>query len=181
MTTKRIALFLLFGLLIISCNKTQKEEPMFNSENSIFPDSWNGDYSGILYVTKNGKSMDSNFMQLRIYRLDMERTAFYIKYQSDSNWREYEIKEGKTNSHWIMDEKNSILLDHYFQNEELSSIFSVNESLLKANYRKDGDEIVSTITTYPMQFTKETGDSVSYKIKTYKEQLVQRAILKKKK
>ena len=165
--------------MIAACNKTSKKEVVINAENNLFPDSWNGNYSGQLFVTKNGSPMDTNFMQLRIFRIDMERTAFFIKYDSDSSWREYEIKEGKYNGHWVMDEQNSIFLDHYFQNNELSSTFSVNESLLRANYRKEGQEIISTITTYPLQFTKETGDSVPYKIMTYKEKLVQRAVLKK--
>jgi hypothetical protein len=164
-------------LLLSSCSRNSKEEVPSNTENSVFPDSWTGEYEGGLYINKNGLAMDTNFMKMRIHRLDINRTAFHIKYQSDSNWREYEIKPGKTNSHWIMDEKNSILLDHYFQNNEFSSVFSVNESMLKANYRKQGDTIISTITTYPLQYVKETGDSVTYTIKSYKEQLVQRAVL----
>lgn len=164
-------------LFLFSCSSNNKEEIFSNLENSVFPDSWTGEYEGNLYINKNGLAMDTNVMKLKVHRIDINRTAFHIKYQSDSNWREYEIKPGKTNSHWIMDEKNSILLDHYFQNNEFSSVFSVNESMLKANYRKQGDTITSTITTYPLQYVKETGDSVPYIIKSYKEQLVQRAVL----
>ena len=51
--------------------------------------------------------------------------------------------------------------------------------MLKANYKKIGDSIISTITTYPLRFAKITGDSTPYKIKSFKEQQVQRAVLKR--
>lgn len=167
------------GLMVLSCNNTVKEKPITNPENEQFPDSWKGTYKGELFITKNGTQTDTNFMTLKIFRLDMERTAFHIKYDSDSSWREYEIKEGKAINHWILDEKNSILLDHYIQNNEFTSIYSVNDFMLKANYKKIGDSIISTITTYPLRFAKITGDSTPYKIKSFKEQQVQRAVLKR--
>lgn len=176
----RTFLYILLSLGIISCTTPMKkvDEEISNPEEAIFPDSWSGVYHGELLLYKNGIITDTNTMTLKIYRIDIESMAFHIHYGKDSFTKEYSIKPGKAVNQWILDEDNSILLDHYFQEDELSCTFSVNESLLHATYRKEGDSIISTIRTFPMQYVRKTGDSVPYKIRSYREQIVQRAVLK---
>ena len=176
---KNIYALLILTSLFLSCTQEAKEEVFENPEENNFPDSWTGKYEGELLVTTHGETTDTSTMMLQMYRLDMNRTAFQIKYKSDSSVRDYELAPGKTPNHFVLDEKNSILIDYYYQNNELTSRFSVDDNMIDINLRKQGDSITATTRVIPLNFNRETGDSVQWKIMRYKERAVQRAVLHK--
>lgn len=177
--TMRNLMYFFLCLIAFSCVPKPQNEVDSNPEESIFPDSWSGVYQGELLLYRNGIVSDTNTMELKVYRINIDSMAFHIKYGTDSFAKEYTIFPGKADNQWIMDEHNSILLDHYYLEDELSCTFSVNESLLHATYRKEGKSIVSTIRTFPMKYIRITGDTVPYDIKSYREQIVQKAVLRK--
>lgn len=171
-------IFHLFLIVLISSCAEQKpvEENLTNGE---FPDSWAGSWKGEMVLTKNGFSTDTLNMALNIQRLDMQRTTWQIVY--DTIPRNYELITARGIGHFQIDEGNSVFLDGYYANDEFSSVFSVNDVLLVTNYAIKGDSMIFTIRTYPQRLTSITGKDVETvdSIKSFREQVVQRAVLRR--
>jgi hypothetical protein len=92
------------------------------------------------------------------------------------------IAQDSTNSHFIVDERNSILLDQYLIGNHFISRFSVNSSLLIMDVRNEGDHLVSQITHGPTKDLRISGEEVEDidEVAAYPIRGIQRAILRKK-
>jgi hypothetical protein len=172
--------FLLVILLTACGEEVQENNEEFS--NTEFPDTWAGSWKGDLVLTKNGLPTSNIKMELNIQRIDMETTTWQIVY--DSIPRDYELKVARGIGHYVIDEKNSVFLDGYFENNEFNSVFSVNDVVLVTNYNMLGDSMIFTIRTYPQSLTAVTGEELEQadtanpiSIKSYRERIVQRAVL----
>lgn len=130
------------------------------SQNSFLPD-WQGSYKGELYIY----AVDSVGMALPM-KLDITptvdpevfswKTTYTFKGKDDV--RDYVIKEVDiTKGHYRIDEQNNIMLDSYYRNETLSSIFEVNGSLIITSHKKVHDAIVFEIFAADTEAKTETG------------------------
>lgn len=91
------------------------------------------------------------------------------------------IAQDSTNSHFIVDERNSILLDQYLIGNHFISRFAVNSSLLIMDIRNEGDHLISQITHGSMENPRESGEEVDNidGVTSYPIRGTQRAILRK--
>jgi hypothetical protein len=149
------------------------------------PATWIGDWTGTLRILKANDAVDQLDMELHIHLTDsLHRYDWTILYHpSDTavDRRAYElIGQRDQDNHFVIDEKNSILLDCYFYQETLSSYFQVDQSLLLINYTYLGGdsmrfEVFPTSTKHPAL----TGEDTDYTVKSYPIFQVQRATLRR--
>jgi hypothetical protein len=86
-----------------------------------------------------------------------------ITYGQDSTLqrRVYQLQEiDATYGHYLIDEKNGILLDAYFIHEELISIFEVMGNTLLTSYQFHKDEIIFSVKVYSSKEVRISGDTL---------------------
>jgi hypothetical protein len=139
--------------IFMSCKSTQVEETPIDyqsiqeEENKLFPKSWEGRYLGTLKIFNAGKSKPQEVeMELIIEQvgLDLDKWEWKIIYGENKikGMREYQlIEKDKNKGEYIIDERNSILLDAQFINGKLFSRFSVMGNLILATYKKEGEYV----------------------------------------
>lgn len=113
-----------------------------------FPQNWEGRYIGMLQIFKAGQSKAARKIEMELIikqiSLDSNRYEWQIIYGTDKvkGLREYElIVKNRDKGLYIIDERNSILLDAFLVNGKLISRFSVAGNLITATYEKEGDYI----------------------------------------
>ena len=97
--------------------------------------------------------------------------------------REYELLGKDTQKgKYIIDEKNSILLEAYFSPDVLTAIFEVEGNQIMTVYRLENDNLIFENTTIkPAKVIKTgAGDKDTPEVKTYPIAGFQRAVLKRK-
>ena len=171
-----LALFLLFPLFI----SAQDDVPAFE-----FPNKWLGEWMGNLEIYSSQGLAKTIPMKLYIAETDEpDRWQWMIIYESEEkDLRQYELREiDYKTGHFVIDEKNSILLDAYWLGNTLCSRFSVNNSLLLVNYTFEEDHIRFEIFAGDKSRTNKTGEEVKEidSILAYPVSTAQRAILRKK-
>lgn len=145
---------------------------------------WLGTWKGMLQVNSaNGKNM--NFpMTLNIQPTDTSnRYSWTIVYGEGSSMqiRPYELLD-KGNDRYIIDEKNSIVLDAYMLGNTLVTRFEVKGSLLMITYQLHviDKQIIFRVYSGKNEAIKETGGQKNVPIvKTYPLNVVQEAYLNK--
>ena len=93
--------------------------------------------------------------------------------------RPYELLpvEGEP-GHYRIDEKNSIVIDAYFENDTLHSRFAVAGNVIEARYARDGDRMAVTLTTFGASPASTTGGEGKIpKVESYPLRAVQRGTL----
>ncbi|MCC7521884.1 MAG: hypothetical protein IT220_09650 [Flavobacteriaceae bacterium] len=125
------ALFFLFQSILLAQNN--------------FPKSWVGSYRGQLHLY----TIDSIAMRVDM-KLDIVQTMndsifqwkmTYI-FNGNEDVRDYQLKlVDASKGHYIVDERNSILIDTYYRNGVLTSFFEVEKSFIISEYTKIGEEI----------------------------------------
>jgi hypothetical protein len=105
--------------------------------------------------------------------------------QGKNDARDYEIKiKDVTKGHYIIDEKNSILIDAFYKNETLTSHFEVMESFILTSYHKLDDQTI----VFDLFSSKKTGivsgntkvdNNTIPEVKSYTINGRQKAVLKK--
>lgn len=153
----------------------------------VFPDAWIGVWEGELeiYASKSGANIPKVRMELHIMPHEEEgRWAWTLVYVGDTvrDERKYELvlKDGETNQ-YVIDEKNSILLDAAYLGHTLISRFSVNNSLLMINYSFEADKIIFDVFAGSKENPTRTGEEVEQveSIYSYPIGTRQRAVLQK--
>lgn len=169
--------------LLTDCQPAKLREAESKAEK--FPQDWAGEWEGRLNIYKRtGKSMDL-YMGLNILPIDSIRHTFTIIYGEGEKRQErlYEVfqKKGEI-GHYIVDEKNSILLDDFLFHNKLFSRFEVEGNLLLVTYEKQGEEILFEVISGKLDPLNETGgqDSIST-VHSYGISVMQKAILRRKK
>lgn len=154
---------------------------------NVFPTSWQGNYKGDLQIY----GVDSVAMKLTMKLSISKKTdsiyqwkMTYI-FKGKEDVRDYEviIKDAKK-GHYIIDEKNTILIDAFYKTGIFTSFFSVQDSYIVSTYSRKENDIVFEIVSANGKKPNISG-AQKYKnedipeVKSYLVNGRQKAILKK--
>jgi hypothetical protein len=121
-------LFIVF--LCACCLFTKAQQP-------VFPASFTGKWKGKLQWAVAGKPTREFSMQLNILPADTAgQYSWQIIYGDDNkDNRPYLLKPADSNSnHWVIDERDGIILDSYVHGNCLQGAFTVNQNTIIDNY-----------------------------------------------
>jgi len=151
-------------LMIISVFTANGQEIKSNQHRS-FPDEWLGVWEGTLHIYKHQKILQSIPMSLENLRTDSaDIFQWVIIYGEDkvNGKRDYILKTiDKAKGHYVVDEKNGILIDAYLFENKLISNFEVMGNQLTSIYERRDDQLIFEIIV-----NKSTPTQVSGNIKT---------------
>lgn len=155
-----IIIFFLFN----GCKpSTQKKVPATDIENltiAQFPQAWEGKWKGTLVISKPNGDTTLVPMQLHILPMDtVGKWDYKIIYGKESTGtRPYELHTvDASKGHYLIDEKNSILLDAYYLGDTFYSRFSVGKFLLSTRTSLLGDQLVYEIISGNKEPINSTG------------------------
>lgn len=152
---------------------------------SSFPKDFIGHWEGELVWYRTGQARPQKTkMQLIIQPADtLGQYTWQIIYgEKNEDNRPYLMKPvDSAKGHWIVDERNGILLDQYWVGNRVTSTFKVQNITILDSYYREGKKLIAEFYSYsstPIATTggtdKETPPVDSYEIKSY-----QRAVMKK--
>lgn len=115
------------------------------AQSPVFPDDWTGNWKGELHWYKAGQTVPQKVpMELRIQKTDSTFWTWHLIYgtpREDS--RPYILKPvDRSKGHWVVDEKNGILLDQFWLGNSLTGAFTVSGSTILNTYRMENNELV---------------------------------------
>lgn len=154
-----------------------------SAQTSSFPQSFIGDWKGTLTWAVPGKAPQIFTMRLNIQPADSGRYTWQIIYGDDQkDNRPYLLSPVDTaKGHWVVDERNSIILDSYWIGNKFTGVFAVSGSTILDQYWIENGDMYVEFVTYnskPLAVTGSTSKEIpavdSYQIKS-----VQRGVLKK--
>lgn len=159
------------------------------AQNNSFPQSFIGNWKGTLTWTVPGKSPQSFTMRLNIQPADSGRYTWQIIYGDEDpstspkvDNRPYVLIPVDTaKGHWVVDERNSIILDSYWIANRFTGVFAVGGSTIFDAYWIDAEGLHVEFVTYnskPLNTTGGTSKEIP-PVESYQIKSVQRGILKK--
>lgn len=156
------------------------------AQQAAFPGGWTGKWKGTLEWYQGVNKRTPVPMELHILPADSaDQYSWRIIYgegQKDS--RPYLLKPfDKSKGHWLIDERNSIVLDQFLIGDRFCGSFTVGGNTITNNYRLSGDSLVVEFYNIQEKPIAVTGgrDSTVPKIKSYGVRSYQRAVLRKSK
>lgn len=177
---------------------TKSEEGQFAPEVSIkkeyqFPEDWLGYWTGNLQIYGPTGLKQTVLMSLDLAITDTVGVyTWAIIYGQDSTVqrRAYQLIEIDTSiGHYLIDEKNGILLDTYHIHDELSSVFEVMGNTLLTSYKLENNEMIFSVKLFPSEAIRVSGDTLianqeipkvsSFQLKTTQVARLQKSILTK--
>jgi hypothetical protein len=161
-----------------------------HAQNSVFPESWSGDWKGTLEIFNARGKVNSVDMTIEIHKIDTStqgRYTFGLIYGSkEKDWRPYElVPVAPEKGLWKVDEKNSIVMESYLYGPKLLCWFVVQGSRVLCTYEKTDEqtmvfEVISgTETAISTTGNAKQGEEDIPEVKTYPCSVFQRAVLKK--
>ena len=171
----KIAISILF-VLFISISYGQQH----------FPKSWVGNYEGELQIF----GVDSVLMKAEMKLAIQPKTDSIFQYKityimnGKKDVRDYELKvKSIEKGQYVIDEKNSILIDAYYKNNTLSSMFTVEHFNLLSSITKHNEDLIFEIISVNTTLSNTSGNTVHNeqqipKVTSYKISGRQKAILK---
>lgn len=153
---------------------------------SEFPKTWLGHWEGELSWYAGGNAPKKVKMQLKIQPAD---TAGHYTWQliygdqAEDN-RPYILKPiDASKGHWVIDERNGIVLDQFLIGPVFSGAFTVMGSTIVNNYQLEKDRLIVEFYSLVAKPIRQSGEGTqesptvdSYAVRSY-----QKAILKRKK
>lgn len=150
-----------------------------------FPASFAGHWQGEVSWWRPGAAEPRKFtMQLLIEPVD---TANYYTWKivygdKGEDTRPYELKPVNTDTgHWVVDEKNGILLDQYVIGGKLFCVFKVGGSTIVNSYGLEGDTLQVEFVSYPAKAVRTSGAGTeesptveSYAVRSYQKGILTR-------
>ncbi|MCR6722428.1 MAG: hypothetical protein NVV59_19530 [Chitinophagaceae bacterium] len=156
-----------------------------SSQNTVFPHSWAGNWQGNLFWTQpNSQNVQVVPMQLNIHTADSAGFTWQLKYgEGETDNRPYFLfPKDSTGIHWVIDERNGIILDQYYFANRLSGVFTVMQTTIVNSYQLQGDSLVVEFNSFNKEPISQTGmgteespNVMSYRVTGY-----QRAVLRRK-
>ena len=148
------------------------------SEQKQFPKSWIGNWHGQLFVHDQSETPEKVAMSLKIQPIGPDRYTWHIKY-GEQPTREYELAPvNKERGHWVIDEKNGILLDTFVRGGDLHDQFQVGNSRISTIYDLEGDSLQMERTSFsaqPMRRSESGGtEAYSFEVQGYQEAFLTR-------
>ena len=142
-----------------------------------FPQSFTGNWKGKLQWMVSGKPTQIFTMQLRIQPADTAgQYTWQIIYGDDNkDNRPYLLKPLDTaKGHWIVDERDGIILDSYVHGDALHGAFTVQGNTIVDNYKVEGDKMYVEFFSIRLADKKQSGKGTdetpfvdSYRIASY--------------
>ncbi len=146
-----------------------------------FPNTWQGNWKGELKWFKTGTAEPQIInMELRIHAVatpdSSDTWTWQIIYGSETeDNRPYKlIPKDSTGIHWVIDEKNGIVLDQYWVGGKFSGAFTVQNSTIINNFWMEGNKLMVefySISAKPISTTgngtDESPSVMSYKVGSY--------------
>lgn len=128
-----------------------------------FPDSYVGYWKGDLDIYKGDSVALTIEFGLDVFPADSGRYDWIISYYTTNDSgavdrRSYTLVPIDTaKGHWAIDENNGIVIDMYTTGNKVTSLFSVEGSMIQISYWLEGDEMVMELFTYPEKENVKTG------------------------
>ncbi len=150
-----------------------------------WPQDWLGSWQGQLEVRNAGKKAQLYPMQLEIAMTDTAGRWHWILTYGEGEGADVRpyllIALDSLNTHFVVDERNSILLDQYLIGNHFISRFAVDSTLLIMDVHNQGDHLISTIFHGSLKEPRISGEEVTEvkEVASYPIGGMQRAILKK--
>ena len=128
-----------------------------------FPSSWEGSWQGELAIYGGDGLRQTLPMELVIQSKDStDHYDWWIIYGEDkeAGKRAYELKPvDKSKGAWVVDEKNSILLDCYFFANKLWSRYEVMGNLILVTNEVNGNEMIFEVISGKLEASLITGNT----------------------
>ena len=140
----RRCLIFFFSMVTISLAIGQNST---STQLKTFPDEWLGVWEGTLHIYNHQNILQSIPMSLENLRTDSaDIFQWVIIYGEDKikGKRDYILKN-KSKGHYVVDEKNGILLDAYVMENKLISHFEVMGNQLTSIYERQEDKMIFEI------------------------------------
>ncbi|MBK6937067.1 MAG: hypothetical protein IPH18_09435 [Chitinophagaceae bacterium] len=102
-----------------------------------FPESWEGNWKGKLLWYKTGVVTPQTVnMELRIHKADSAGWTWQIIYgtETEDNRPYILLPKDTAGVHWVIDEKNGIVLDQFWAGNKFCGAFTVKNSTIVNNY-----------------------------------------------
>ena len=115
---------------------------------SAFPKSWEGNYKGELQIFGVDSVKMKLLMKLDILQKSDSVYQFKISYdfKGKEDIRDYELKIADAKSgKYVIDEKNTIMIDAYYKMGILTSFFEVMDSYIISTYSKMNEDLIFEI------------------------------------
>jgi hypothetical protein len=176
MHSLRLITWLFFAAIPFAC--------LAQNEPGNFPKSWLGKWKGTLEWYQGPAKRQSVDMELHILSTDSADQyswrLIYGKQQTDN--RPYILKPfDKSKGHWLIDERNSIVLDQFIIGDHFCGSFTVEGNTILNTYALSGDSLIVEFYNAQEKAIAVTGgrDSTIPKIKSYGIRSYQHAVLKR--
>lgn len=154
-------------------------------QHSGFPATWKGNWKGELKWYRTGvQEPQAVSMELRIQPTGNEgEISWHLIYGKETDdSRPYLLKpKDTTGVHWVIDEKNGIVLDQFWTANKFCGAFTVMNSTIINSYWLEGDNLIAefyTLGAKPLVTTGQ-GTAESPSVDSYKMNGYQKAVLKK--
>lgn len=110
-----------------------------------FPDSWEGNWEGMMHIYRQNQIMDSVQMNFEIHPTDNDSVwtwkATYLTDIPDSEKDYLLVLVDAETGEYAIDEQDGIVLKAWLSGSTVTSIFRVNDMHLFTRYEKIGDYI----------------------------------------
>ena len=171
----------LFGIFTFLLQTAYAQLP-----NAVFPRDFVGNWKGILEWAPITKPVQTVNMELRIQPVkdSVNQFTWNLVYGSvTADNRPYILMPADSaKGHWVIDEKNGIILDQYYVKGRLVGAFSVQQSTIVSTYTLiDENTMTVEFVTYSSKpiATTGKGDSTSPSVDSYEIKSIQKAVLRK--
>lgn len=124
-----------------------------------FPNAYVGHWSGDLVIYKGAKVAQTVKFGLDVTPADSGRYDWIITYgDSGQDRRPYLLVPIDTaHGHWAVDEQNGIVIDMFATGNKITSLFSVEGSVIQISYWLEGEEMVMELFAYPEKENSVSG------------------------
>ena len=150
------------------------------------PEQFAGDWQGEIAWYKQGSKLPQKFkMQLKVQPADTagQYTWQIIYGAKGEDNRPYILKGVDTaKGHWMIDEKNTILLDQYWIGHKFYSVFSVAPVMIVNSYWREGEKLMVEFVSFPLKPARVSGSGTedaptveSFDVRSYQKGILYRA------
>lgn len=171
--------------LLLLCVSLYAQQPASKKQETTvsFPQSFIGNWKGTLTWSVAGKTPQTFTMRLNVQPADSGRYTWQIIYGDDQkdNRPYLLIPVDTAKGHWVVDERNSIILDSYWIANRFTGVFAVGGSTIFDAYWIDDEGLHVEFVTYGSKAINTTGGTSKEipPVESYQIKSVQRGILKR--
>jgi hypothetical protein len=174
---------IIISLVLLLLSVTLFSQTNLDDEREIL--NWLGEWKGELNIESTSKSKQVVPMKIKHFKTDTIGTyGWFLIYGEDekNGKRAYFLKEkDPSNGHYLLDEKNGILLDTYLAGNKMISSYHVEGTLITSIYtlKPDGNMLFEIYFGNTDQVNTSGGNEDIPIVKSYKVGGYQRAELKR--